>query len=131
VVEDPSGLQYREGFLTVEEESKLLHLLEGIRYGSVEMHGRTARRSVAEFGYAYGFEDWTLVPSEPLPSAMMWLRERCADPARVEAGPWQRRSSPATPRARGSGGTGTLPCSAPRWSACLSSRSAGCDSSAG
>ena len=42
------------------------------------MHGQVARRTVLHFGYRYDYEGWKVVPTEPLPASLEWLRERAA-----------------------------------------------------
>jgi alkylated DNA repair protein (DNA oxidative demethylase) len=47
------------------------------------MHGQAAKRTVAHFGYRYEYESWKLVPTDPLPEALAWLRERAGELAEV------------------------------------------------
>ena len=42
------------------------------------MRGQTARRTVRMFGLDYDYEGGELVPTDPLPSDLEWLRERAA-----------------------------------------------------
>jgi DNA oxidative demethylase len=42
------------------------------------MRGQVARRTVRHFGLDYEYESGELVPSDPLPDDLAWLRERCA-----------------------------------------------------
>jgi alkylated DNA repair protein (DNA oxidative demethylase) len=42
----------------------------------VQMHGQAARRTVVHFGYRYQYESWKLVPADPLPASLDWLRDR-------------------------------------------------------
>jgi alkylated DNA repair protein (DNA oxidative demethylase) len=74
----PSGLVYQPGFLTCPEERQVLAVLEAMEFHPVTMHGRTARRTVRHYGLDYGYESWTLVPTDPLPHELEWLRERAA-----------------------------------------------------
>src|SRR5215218_7468579 len=73
----PEGLVYREAFITPGEEAALLALLEAMEFRAVEMRGQTARRTVRHFGLDYAYESGELVPTDPLPAEMEWLRERC------------------------------------------------------
>jgi alkylated DNA repair dioxygenase AlkB len=75
---EPEGLVYREAFITAEEERALLAELEMIEFRSVTMRGQTAKRTVRHYGLDYDYENGALVPAEPLPRSMSWLRERCA-----------------------------------------------------
>ena len=78
VAEQPEGLEYVPDFVSPAEEAALLSELERIDFREVQMHGRTARRTVAHFGYDYDYESWRLVPAQPLPDSFAGLRERCA-----------------------------------------------------
>lgn len=74
----PEGLTYIEEFVSPDEERSLLTLLEAMEFGAVTMRGQTARRTVRHFGLDYAYESGELAPTDPLPPAMMWLRDRCA-----------------------------------------------------
>src|SRR5215210_153669 len=75
----PEGLVYREAFVTPDEEAALLDVFEAMEFHAVTMRGQTARRTVRHFGLDYDYESGELVPADPLPEPMLWLRERCAD----------------------------------------------------
>ncbi len=64
--------------MTPEEERALLDLLGALDFHEVTMRGQTARRTVRHFGLDYDYASGDLVPTEPLPEEMGWLRERCA-----------------------------------------------------
>ena len=75
----PEGLVYREEFVCADEErSLLLALLETLDFRAVTMRGQTARRTVRHFGLDYAYESGELAATDPLPTEMAWLRERCA-----------------------------------------------------
>lgn len=74
----PEGLTYIEAFITAEEERQLLAQVEALDFRSVEMRGQTARRTVRHFGLDYAYESGDLVPTDPLPASIAWLRDRCA-----------------------------------------------------
>jgi alkylated DNA repair protein (DNA oxidative demethylase) len=75
---EPSGLVYRPDFITETEERQVLGVLEAMRFHTITMHGRTARRTVRHFGLDYGYESWKLVPTDPFPDDLAWLRQRAA-----------------------------------------------------
>ena len=75
---EPRGLVYQPDFITVAEERHILGVLEAMEFSTITMHGRTARRTVRHFGLDYGYESWKLVPTDPLPEELAWLRERAA-----------------------------------------------------
>jgi alkylated DNA repair protein (DNA oxidative demethylase) len=74
----PEGLVYAEDFIGDEEERQLLDLFEDLDFRSVTMRGQTARRTVRHFGLDYDYESGDLVPADPLPEPMLWLRDRSA-----------------------------------------------------
>ena len=81
----PEGLVYVDAFVSQDEERSLLSLLDAMDFRAVTMRGQTARRTVRHFGLDYAYESGELVPTDPLPDEMAWLRERCA--ALVERDP--------------------------------------------
>jgi alkylated DNA repair dioxygenase AlkB len=74
----PEGFAYIEEFVTPDEERLLLSEIDAIEFRTVEMRGQVARRTVRHFGLDYAYESGELVPADPLPAWMAWLRERCA-----------------------------------------------------
>jgi alkylated DNA repair protein (DNA oxidative demethylase) len=76
--EVPEGLVYREAFIDAEEERRLLALFETLDFRTVTMRGQTARRTVRHYGLDYDYESGELVPADPLPAELTWLRDRCA-----------------------------------------------------
>ncbi len=74
----PEGLAYHEDFVTAEEEAQLLELVGALAFREVTMRGQTARRTVRHFGLDYDYAGGDLVPTDPLPDGMTWLRDRCA-----------------------------------------------------
>jgi alkylated DNA repair dioxygenase AlkB len=74
----PEGLVYRDEFITPDEEQQLLDLFETIEFRPVTMRGQTARRTVRHFGLDYAYESGELIPADPLPEPMAWLRDRSA-----------------------------------------------------
>lgn len=84
-VERPDGLVYRPDFVTEDEERRFVGLFDELAFDEVRMRGQAAKRTVAHFGYRYGYETWALTPAEPQPSALDELRARAA--AVVDAAP--------------------------------------------
>jgi alkylated DNA repair protein (DNA oxidative demethylase) len=83
---EPSGLLYQPDFITEAEERQVLQVLESIELHTITMHGRTARRTVRHYGLDYGYESWKLVPTDPLPEELGWLRDRAAGLAGLDPG---------------------------------------------
>lgn len=82
----PDGLTYRPAFLGRDEQAAVLTTLDGVEFGAVRMRGQTARRTVAHFGCTYDYQGRGLVPAEPLPGELAWLRARSATLAGLSAG---------------------------------------------
>src|SRR3954471_18304179 len=74
----PEGLVYREEFIDAGEERRLLGLFETLDFRTVTMRGQAARRTVRHYGLDYDYASGELVPADPLPESMLWLRDRCA-----------------------------------------------------
>jgi len=77
--EVPEGLEYRDEFLTIDEELAVLDVLEqAVEFREVVMRGQTAKRTVRHFGLDYEYERGELVPTDALPEPLEPLRDRCA-----------------------------------------------------
>jgi alkylated DNA repair protein (DNA oxidative demethylase) len=85
IVERPEGLVYRPDLLTEDEERACVALFDGLAFDEVRMRGQAARRTVAHFGYRYGYESWGITPTDDAPAELDWLRDRAA--ALVEVDP--------------------------------------------
>jgi alkylated DNA repair protein (DNA oxidative demethylase) len=80
----PSGLIYREGFITVDQHDDLLGQLGSLEFHPVTMRGRASRRTVRHFGLRYDYGRRGLVTTDPLPGGIAWLRDRCAALLEIE-----------------------------------------------
>jgi alkylated DNA repair dioxygenase AlkB len=74
----PEGLVYRAGVLSPGEERAARERAAEIAYGAFKMRGFVARREVAYFGYAYGYDERAVRPGPPMPPFLLDLRERAA-----------------------------------------------------
>ena len=81
----PRGFVLTPEFLTEDEERELLGCIRAIPFGTVQMHGVTAKRRVAQFGWHYSFETWKLAPAAPMPAQFVGIRERAAALAGIDA----------------------------------------------
>jgi alkylated DNA repair protein (DNA oxidative demethylase) len=77
---------YQPDFITEAEERQVLDVLEAMEFHTITMHDQTARRTVRHFGLDYGYESWELVPTDPLPDDLAWLRERAGSLAGLDPG---------------------------------------------
>jgi DNA oxidative demethylase len=83
-LEEPEGLVYRAGLVSVDEEAELLAVLEELRFDPIVMHGREARRTARHYGLDYDYEARAPSPGEPLPEWLLPVRERAARLAGLE-----------------------------------------------
>ena len=74
----PEGLTYVPDFVTEDEERQLLSSIEALPFRAVVMRGQAAKRTVCMFGLDYDYEGGELVPTDPLPDELEFLRERAA-----------------------------------------------------
>ncbi len=81
----PEGFVYRPDFLSAEEERELLDRICALEFGAVRMHGVTARRRVAHYGYVYAYESFKVTPGPPQPEFLDAVRARAAAEAGVAA----------------------------------------------
>jgi alkylated DNA repair dioxygenase AlkB len=77
----PDGFQYRDNFITSDEERALAAEIGAIEFSNFEMRGVTARRRVAFFGRSY---DARTPVSPELPAFLAPLRARIAAWAGLE-----------------------------------------------
>lgn len=75
----PEGLRHLPDFLDEPEALALAREIDRLSYQPVVMRGVTARRSVLHYGWDYGYDSWTVRPTEPVPAFLHGLRARCAD----------------------------------------------------
>jgi DNA oxidative demethylase len=83
--ERPKGLLYRPDLIDPDEEAAVLGVVERLEFREITMRGQTARRTVRLYGYDYEYESGELMPGDPLPAELEWLRERCAELAELPA----------------------------------------------
>lgn len=77
----PGGFQYRDDFISPEQEASLAAEIGRLEFSTFEMRGVVARRRVAFFGRSY---DAGGTPTAPLPAFLMPLRASVAAWAGVE-----------------------------------------------
>jgi alkylated DNA repair dioxygenase AlkB len=80
-VQLPNGFQYRDDFISPDEETSLAAEIGRLEFSTFEMRGVVARRRVAFFGRSY---DAGGTPTAPLPAFLMPLRASVAAWAGVE-----------------------------------------------
>jgi len=81
----PEGFLLMPDFLTSGEEAALIEFIGSVSFREVRMHGVTAKRRVAQFGWRYSFESYRLTEGPPVPIAFLDVRERAAKLAGIHA----------------------------------------------
>jgi alkylated DNA repair dioxygenase AlkB len=71
----PDGFQYRDDFMTSDEESQLVNEIADVEFSTFEMRGVVARRRVAFFGKSY---DAGSTSTPPVPAFLLPLANRLA-----------------------------------------------------
>jgi alkylated DNA repair dioxygenase AlkB len=77
----PRGFQYRDDFITTDEEASLAGDIDRVDFSNFEMRGVVARRRVAFFGQSY---DAGATTAPPLPEFLLPLRRKIAAWAEVD-----------------------------------------------
>lgn len=80
----PPGLEFREEFITPEEEAELLRHAEALSFAPFQFHGWEGKRETVSFGWRYDFNDARMHEAAPIPDFLLPLRERAAGFARLE-----------------------------------------------
>ena len=72
------GLDYREEFITRDEEQDLLAHLQAIDLTPFRFHGWTGNRKTQSYGWRYDFDDASFQPTDPIPEWLAPLRDKAA-----------------------------------------------------
>jgi len=81
-----AGLDYREDFITVSEESALIERLSALELAPFRFHGWLGNRKTQSFGWRYDFDDASFSSTEPIPDWLRPLRVKAAALAGLDAG---------------------------------------------
>ena len=73
-----AGLEYRDEFITRDEEGGLIRQLEAMDLAPFRFHGWTGNRKTQSFGWRYDFDDASFTPTEPIPQWLQPLRAKAA-----------------------------------------------------
>ncbi|MFT3910908.1 MAG: alpha-ketoglutarate-dependent dioxygenase AlkB [Ferruginibacter sp.] len=74
----PAGFNYYPGFITVEEEWRLLRTIEKFDLQNMQFHEYTAKRKVISFGKGWSFTEQQLKQGNPIPGEFEFLVEKIA-----------------------------------------------------
>jgi alkylated DNA repair dioxygenase AlkB len=80
----PRGLNYREAFISPQEEQELLAVMEALPLAEAKYKQYTARRRTLHYGFGYDFDINEATPAPPLPDYLERLRMRAAHWVGVE-----------------------------------------------
>jgi DNA oxidative demethylase len=73
-----AGLEYRQDFITRDQEAALLEQLQATDLAPFRFHGWTGNRKIQSYGWRYDFDDASFQPAEPIPQWLESLREKAA-----------------------------------------------------
>src|SRR3954463_9192000 len=74
----PDGFEYREDFVSPEEEAELVSHIARLELREFEFHGYLGKRRVTSFGLRYDFDDMAVREAAELPDSLFPLRARAA-----------------------------------------------------
>lgn len=79
----PAGLEYRDDFLSDDEEAELLAFVRALPLQEAQYKQFTARRRTLSYGSSYDFSQNVSLPAAPIPEGLVALRARVAQWAGV------------------------------------------------
>ena len=77
--EGPPGLQFREDFVSRDEERELVGHFASLAFAPFQFQGWEGKRETVSFGWRYDFSAARIDPAPPIPDFLLPLRERAAD----------------------------------------------------
>jgi DNA oxidative demethylase len=78
-----AGLDYREDFISRDDERVLLEQLGTMDLAPFRFHGWTGNRKTQSYGWRYDFDDASFRPTEPIPDWLHPLSQKAAVLAEV------------------------------------------------
>jgi alkylated DNA repair dioxygenase AlkB len=78
-----AGLDYREDFISPDEEQALIARLQAMDLAPFRFQGWLGNRKTQSFGWRYDFDDASFSPTEPIPDWLKGIRDKAAALARV------------------------------------------------
>lgn len=79
-----AGLEYRQDFITRDQEAALLKQLQAMDLAPFRFHGWTGNRKTQSYGWRYDFDDASFQPTESIPQWLEPLRDKAAALAGVK-----------------------------------------------
>jgi alkylated DNA repair protein (DNA oxidative demethylase) len=86
----PSGLEFREEFVSPAEETRLIEEAARLPFRPFEFQGWTGNRETVSFGRRYDFNQARITPAPPIPDFLLPLRERATGFAGLGAGEFEQ-----------------------------------------
>ena len=74
----PPGFKYAPDFLDEREADELATQVAAIEFSTFQMHGATARRRTAHYGWSYTYDARSGEPGRPIPEFLLPVRMRLA-----------------------------------------------------
>lgn len=72
----PDGFSLISNFLTIEEQTDLLHEISALEYHEAIFRGKRLKRTTSQFGYAYVFKGKQLATAEPMPQFLLAVAQK-------------------------------------------------------
>jgi alkylated DNA repair dioxygenase AlkB len=79
----PPGFEYAPGFLDEHDAEELTTCVAAIEFSTFQMHGVTARRRTAHYGWNYTYDSRSGEPGRPIPGFLLPVRTRLAEWASI------------------------------------------------
>lgn len=86
----PSGLEFREEFVTAAEEAALIEHAARLDFKPFQFQGWEGKRETISFGWRYDFNEARMHAAPPIPEFLLPLRERAAKFARLPAASFEQ-----------------------------------------
>lgn len=80
----PPGFEYASAFLDACEAAELTRQIAAVEFSSFQMHGVTARRRTAHYGWSYTYDSRRGEPGHAIPAFLLPVRERLAEWACIQ-----------------------------------------------
>lgn len=74
----PKGFSYKDDFINLDEEQKLIELISGLRLHTFIFRGYEAKRKVASYGHDYHFDTRSISKGNEIPEGFRFLIDKVA-----------------------------------------------------
>ena len=86
----PAGLEFREEFVSRDDEARLVEAIQAQPFRPFEFHGWKGNRETVSFGWRYDFNHARVEAAPPIPDFLLPLRERAAELAGIAPGAFEQ-----------------------------------------